>query len=112
MSVRQPPESPFVARLASDLRSRLGAIEAEADRIRDALAILDWRVQRRSGKWSRPRANLPERLLAALEGHPGTRASLLALDNCEEAHEITAVLERMQAAGMVERDGLGWRRRR
>ena len=110
-------QSPFVRDLANDLRTRLHELECEAENLRQALAILDRtdpaatrELATASASHLSLREALQRRVLAALEETPGLRASVLALSERRDAHELREFLEDLRAQGLVERDGLGWRR--
>ena len=56
------------------------------------------------------RESLQRRVLGALEETPGVRASVLALSERRDAQDLKELLEDLRAQGVVEQDGLGWRR--
>ena len=116
MSGSRDWQSSFVTELTNDLRRRLREVENEATTLRRgphdsrtergitprAVATRDRRVSARE--------SLQRRVLGALEETPGVRASVLALSERRDAQELKELLEDLQAQGIVEQDGLGWRR--
>jgi predicted Rossmann fold nucleotide-binding protein DprA/Smf involved in DNA uptake len=106
-----PTRSAFTTRLRADIRARLDVLESEAEALRRALTILDGTPKR----LHTPRAatRKPEdptqAILRALADGPGARASVIALSEGRQPEEIKKTLDELEAAGRVERDGLGWR---
>lgn len=108
-SVRRPSQDAltvrsFVPRLEHDLRRHLAMLEREARAVRRALKALEDPVVGRVG-----RASGPDDLRAALASTPGTRASVLAVGLGRNMSDVRQELESLEADGIVERHGLGWR---
>src|SRR4051812_34825755 len=107
MTTRSGRGSPFVRRLEGELRSRLSEIDREARGLRAALAALEGSPPRRRRQ---SQEDLRRVILAAVTETPGSRASVLALGSGWEVDDVRAALLELEHAGLVERDGLGWRR--
>ena len=87
--------------LADRLRERLAELDDERVRVAGALAALEPRApQPRDKKVS---------LADAIRASPGARGSMLALVCGVPVASIAAELDALSEAGIVERDGLGWR---
>ena len=98
----------FVERLHGELVDRLHELKREAAAIERALEVLDGSRKRRP--------SAPEKvalddgvLLDELRQSPGARASVIALGRGWPADAVIDRLKRLEAASVVERDGLGWR---
>ncbi len=102
---RKPPSSHqdglTVHALAKRLTARLVELDAERERIAEALVVLNGP---RSSK-----LELSTRILDAVGEEPGVRASMLALVCRIPAAAIKSELDALNRAGVVERDGLGWK---
>jgi hypothetical protein len=98
----------FVEQLRSDLTHRLDDLERESAAIKRVLqALKDPRDD--GGSTHRTRV-LDDRLLRKeLRRTPGARASVIALSHGWPADAVSDRLRKLEAAGAVERDGLGWR---
>jgi DNA-binding IclR family transcriptional regulator len=92
------------AALAARLRNRLDELDAERRRIAEALRVLEPAPGRRR-RQARPT------LLEALRTSPGARRSMLALVCGLPMTSVSAELDTLAEARIVERDGLGWRLR-
>src|SRR4051812_7926636 len=100
----------FVERLRSELADRLHSLEREAAAIRRALDELEDAHDRVRAK--PPSTALDDRLLLEeLRRAPGIRGSVIALTGGWPADVVSDRLKRLEAAAVVERDGLGWRLR-
>jgi hypothetical protein len=101
----------FVEQLRSELNHRLDDLERESAAIRRVLKAL--KHPRDTGGSTHRAHLLEDRLLRdELRRTPGARASVIALSHGWSAEEVSNRLRKLEAAGAVERDGLGWRLRR
>jgi hypothetical protein len=89
------------ADLADRLRNRLAELDTERVRVAGALASLEHPVPRARAK--------KVSLVDAIRASPGARRSMLALICGAPAASVAVELDELADAGVVERDGLGWR---
>jgi hypothetical protein len=91
--------------LRDRLHARLAELEHERRVIRRALAALE--IDR--PRAPRRRRAADQRVLDAIRADPGIRASLIGLELGLPAETVTGALQQLEAAGRIERLGLGWR---
>ena len=94
--------------LRSKMAHRLAALESEAEVLRGAISALDGKKATNLPGRTANHAGVAEVIVRALDGAPGSRASMLALVAGIPADEVTRLLVGLEARGRVCRQGPGW----
>ena len=101
---RRSSHESAIPQLRRDLEAILDKLETELVAVHKALAALGSERSHR-----RPQRSTSTEVLAIVESDPGIRASMIALTTNLAVERVWELLLALEAAGFVQRQGLGWR---